>query len=66
MNAVTGGLDAQGEVCVQLRDGKYTATGRGADLDIFVAAGKAFVDALNRLELKESDSVISYKQNPVD
>ena len=66
VNAVTGGLDAQGEVCVQLRDGKYTATGRGADLDIFVAAGKAFIDALNRLELKESDDVISYKQNPVD
>ena len=51
---------------VQLRDGKFTAAGRGSDLDIFVAAGKAFIDALNRLELKESDDVISYKQNPVD
>ncbi len=66
VNAITGGLDAQGEVSVQLRDGKFTAAGRGSDLDIFVAAGKAFIDALNRLELKESDDVISYKQNPVD
>ena len=65
VNAITGGTDAQGEVSVHLRDGKYSATGRGSDLDIIVASAKAYVDALNRLEHKEKD-VISYKQNPVD
>ena len=62
---ITGGTDAQGEVSVQLRDGKYSATGRGSDLDIIVASAKAYVDALSRLEHKEKD-VNSNKQTPVD
>ncbi len=65
INAITGGTDAQGEVSVHLRDGEYTATGRGSDLDIIVASAKAYIDALNRLEHKEKD-VISYKQNPTE
>ncbi len=65
VNAITGGTDAQGRVTVHLRDGDYTATGRGSDLDIIVASAKAYVDALNRLEHKEKD-VISYKQNPTE
>ncbi len=65
VNAITGGTDAQGEVTVNLRDGKHTATGRGSDADIIVASAKAYVDALNRLEHKEKD-VISYKQVPTE
>ena len=65
VNAITGGTDAQGEVTVNLRDGKHAATGRGADPDIIVASAKAYIDALNRLEHKEKD-VISYKQNPTE
>ncbi len=65
INAITGGTDAQGEVTVHLRDGRYTAVGRGSDLDIIVASAKAYIDALNRLEHKEKD-VISYKTNPTD
>ncbi|WP_298068090.1 2-isopropylmalate synthase [uncultured Mailhella sp.] len=65
ITAITGGTDAQGEVTVHLRDGRYTAVGRGSDLDIIVASAKAYIDALNRLEHKEKD-VISYKENPTD
>ena len=45
MNAITAAPTAQGEVSVHLRDGKYSATGRGSDLDIIVASAKAYVDA---------------------
>ncbi len=65
INAITGGTDAQGEVTVAVRDGRHTATGRGADPDVIVASAKAYIDALNRLEHKEKD-VISYKQIPTE
>ncbi|MDV0441324.1 2-isopropylmalate synthase [Methanorbis furvi] len=56
VNAITGGTDAQGEVTVRLRRNNYTAIGRGADPDILVAAGKAYVNALNRLAKKVEEN----------
>ena len=56
-NAITGGTDAQGEVTVRLREGEYSATGRGSDPDIIVASAKAYIDALNRLDHKERDAL---------
>ncbi len=50
VSAITGGMDAQGEVTVRLQDGDYTATGRSSDPDILVASAKAFINGLNRLE----------------
>lgn len=55
INAITGGTDAQGEVTVRIREGKYNATGRGSDPDIIVASAKAYIDALNRLDHKEQE-----------
>ena len=57
INAITGGTDAQGEVTVRLREGEYSATGRGSDPDIIVASAKAYIDALNRLDHKERDAL---------
>ena len=56
VNAITGGTDAQGEVTVRLRRNSYSAIGRGADPDILVAAGKAYVNALNRLAKKVEEN----------
>ena len=56
-NSITGGTDAQGEVTVRLREGEYSATGRGSDPDIIVASAKAYIDALNRLDHKERDAL---------
>jgi len=50
ISATTGGMDAQGEVTVRLREGEQVALGRGADQDILIASAKALVNGLNRLE----------------
>ncbi len=50
VNAITGGTDAQGEVFVKLEEDGSTVIGKGADTDIIVASGKAYVNALNKLE----------------
>ena len=55
--AHTGGLDAQGEVTIRLKEGERVALGRSSDLDILLASAKALVNGLNRLE--------QLKNNPV-
>ncbi|MBJ7593290.1 MAG: 2-isopropylmalate synthase [Candidatus Dormibacteraeota bacterium] len=49
VQAVTGGIDAIGEVSVRLHHDGTRAAGHGADTDIIVAAAKAYVHALNRM-----------------
>ena len=49
VNAVTEGIDAQGEVTIRIEDDGRTYTGRAADTDIIVASAKAYMAALNRL-----------------
>jgi 2-isopropylmalate synthase len=49
VNAVTEGIDAQGEVTVHIEAADRTFVGRGADTDIVVASAKALLNALNRL-----------------
>ncbi len=51
VKSITGGTDAQGEVTVRLRQNGIVVNGHGADTDIVIASAKAFVDALNRLEV---------------
>jgi 2-isopropylmalate synthase len=50
VKSVTEGIDAIGEVLIRIEgnDG-MTFSGRGADTDILVASGRAYVNALNRL-----------------
>jgi len=53
VNAITGGTDAQGEVMVIVEEGGIRVTGQGAHTDIIMAAAKAYVNALNKLEYQK-------------
>ena len=53
VNAITGGTDAQGEVMVILEEGGIRVTGQGAHTDIIMAAAKAYLNALNKLEYQK-------------
>ena len=56
VKSVTEGIDAIGEVLIRIESDGVTYTGRGADTDIIVASGKAYMNALNRLlSTKKSD-----------
>lgn len=57
INAVTGGMDALGEVTVRLAENGISVVGRGNHPDIFVASARAFVDALNNLAKREEEGV---------
>ncbi len=48
VHAVTGGIDALGEVTVRIQDDGKTYVGHGADMDIVVASVKAYLTALNK------------------
>ena len=50
VKAITGGMDAQGEVTVTLADDEGRVIGHGAHTDIIVASGRAYVNAVNKLE----------------
>ncbi len=50
ISAITGGTDALGEVTIRLEEDGAISTGKGAHEDILVAAAKAMVNALNRLD----------------
>ena len=50
VNAITGGMDALGEVSVTVTEGGRRVIGNGADPDIIVASARAYVHALNKLE----------------
>lgn len=52
IKAITGGTDALGEVTVILEEGGHTVRGHGSDTDIIVASAKAYVNALNKLALR--------------
>jgi 2-isopropylmalate synthase len=52
VHAVTEGIDALGEVTVRVEtneDTPRTFGGHGADLDVIVAAAKAYISAINRM-----------------
>jgi 2-isopropylmalate synthase len=57
VSAISGGMDAQGEVMVRLQENGFVALGRGTDPDIITASAKAFINGLNRLAY--------FKENPV-
>jgi 2-isopropylmalate synthase len=61
VNAVTSGIDAQGEVSVTLEEDGLRSIGQGADTDILVASANAYVHALNKLEQRKSAGVSSLR-----
>ncbi len=66
VHAVTEGTDAQATVTVRMEEAGNIATGVSADTDTVVASAKAYVNALNRLLVRqgrtgEDRKEISYK-----
>ncbi|MFC1862937.1 2-isopropylmalate synthase [Thermodesulfobacteriota bacterium] len=58
VNSISGGMDAQGEVTVRLKENDLVALGKGTDPDIITASAKAYLNGLNRLEyLKKNPSL---------
>ena len=57
VSSITGGTDAQGDVLVRIEDKGRVVIGYGLDPDIITAAGKAYLNGLNRLVYlqKEAD-----------
>ncbi len=49
VNAITGGMDAQGEVSVTVSEDGRRVIGHGAHPDIIVASAKAYLHALDKL-----------------
>jgi 2-isopropylmalate synthase len=52
VNAITGGTEAQGEVSCMICDEEFSATGQGVHTDIIMASALAYINALNKLELR--------------
>lgn len=58
VNALSDGLDAQGEAIVRLKEAGQIVLGRGIDQDIIVACAKAYINGLNRLEYMKKHPVL--------
>jgi 2-isopropylmalate synthase len=58
VTSITGGMDAQGEVTVRLKENGLIALGKGTDPDIITASAKAYINGLNRLEYLKKNPVI--------
>ncbi len=54
VHAVTGGTDAQATVSVRLADDGIVSTGKASDPDTLVASARAYVHALNKLEVRRA------------
>ena len=52
VHAVTGGTDAQAETTVRLEENGRTVNGSGTDADTMVASARAYIHALNKLNIK--------------
>ncbi len=52
VHAVTEGTDAQAEVSVRLEENGKVVTARAADPDTLVASARAYITALNKLQMK--------------
>ncbi len=59
VNAITGGMDALGEVSVTVSEDGRRVIGHGAHPDIIVASAKAYVHALNKLSWHKSRHDVS-------
>ena len=55
VNNITSGTDSQGEVSVRLSKEEKIVNGQGADTDIVIASAKAYINALNRIMVSDSD-----------
>jgi 2-isopropylmalate synthase len=56
VSSITGGTDAQGDVLVRIEDNGRVVIGYGLDPDIITAAGKAYLNGLNRLVYLQNEA----------
>lgn len=54
IKAVTGGTDALGEVRVRIADDEKEAVGKGVSTDIIESSIKAYISAINRVDLQNN------------
>jgi 2-isopropylmalate synthase len=59
VSSVTGGIDALGDVVIQLEQGGLKVTGRGVSTDVVEASARAYLAAVNRLVRASGQSRIS-------
>ncbi len=69
VHAVTGEIDAQADVTVQLQDNQAghegrIVTGQSADIDTIVASCKAYLNALNKLMAMRQVDIVARKDGP--
>ncbi len=57
VHAVTGGTDAQAKVSVRLTDDGLMATGISSDPDTLVASAKAYLHAMNKMEVRKAKRI---------
>ncbi|GGJ02278.1 2-isopropylmalate synthase [Alicyclobacillus cellulosilyticus] len=53
IQSTTGGRDSLAEVYVKVETEGWTGNGRGVDNDVLAASAKAYLDAINRIHLKQ-------------
>ena len=53
VNNITDGTDSLGEVTVRIKKKGIIVNGIGSDTDIVIASAKAYLDAINKLNMKE-------------
>jgi len=58
VSSITGGTDSQGDVLVRIEDNGKVVIGYGLDPDIITAAGKAYLNGLNRLVYLQKETEI--------
>ena len=58
VQSVTEGIDSMGSVTMRVESNGKIYTGRGADTDIIVASGKAYLSAVNRMLAADEDADI--------
>ncbi len=67
VKAITGGLDAQGDVTVQIEVDERMYIGRGVDTDIVEASAKAYLNAINKvLAAREHDLAEQERAEDID
>jgi 2-isopropylmalate synthase len=59
VSSITGGMDAQGEVSVTIKDEGFSARGKGSSTDVIIASAKAFINALNNLRWRKNHPKIT-------
>ena len=59
VSAVTEGTDAQAEVSVRLSEDGFVSTGRSFDPDTLCASAKAYLHALNKLEIRRQKRLVA-------